>query len=58
MLTVASPDRPEQYNTTKSSWIADYCNEEAQQPQCPAPEPWMGSSVDPPRFAQSESYLL
>ncbi|XP_029011059.1 intermembrane lipid transfer protein VPS13D isoform X2 [Betta splendens] len=43
----------EQYNTTKSSWIADYCNEDIQNPQCSAPEPWMGSSVDPPSFTQS-----
>ncbi|XP_037627751.1 vacuolar protein sorting-associated protein 13D isoform X2 [Sebastes umbrosus] len=44
----------EQYNTTKSSWIADYCNkEEPQTPQSSPPLPWMGSSVDPPSFGQS-----
>ncbi|CAN9515953.1 unnamed protein product [Ophioblennius macclurei] len=43
----------EQYNTTKSSWIADYCNEEEQTPQCSPPLPWIGSSVDPPSFGQS-----
>lgn len=37
----------EQYNTTKSSWIADYCKEEEQVPQSPTPMPWVGSSVDP-----------
>lgn len=41
----------EQYNTTKSSWMADYCKEEEQQsPQSPVPLPWVGSSVDPPCF--------
>ncbi|XP_033825826.1 intermembrane lipid transfer protein VPS13D isoform X2 [Periophthalmus magnuspinnatus] len=39
----------EQYNTTKSSWMADYCKEE-QSPQSPVPLPWVGSSVDPPCF--------
>lgn len=48
----------EQYNTTKSSWIADYCNEEDQTPQCSPPEPWMGSSVDPPSFGQSECHTV
>ncbi|XP_067382192.1 intermembrane lipid transfer protein VPS13D isoform X3 [Channa argus] len=43
----------EQYNTTKRSWIADYCKEEEQTPQSSPPEPWMGSSVDPPTFGQS-----
>uniref|UniRef100_A0A3Q0RXJ4 Vacuolar protein sorting 13 homolog D n=1 Tax=Amphilophus citrinellus TaxID=61819 RepID=A0A3Q0RXJ4_AMPCI len=43
----------EQYNTTKSSWIADYCNEEDQAPQTSPPMPWIGSSVDPPSFGQS-----
>ncbi|XP_026223935.1 vacuolar protein sorting-associated protein 13D isoform X3 [Anabas testudineus] len=47
----------EQYNTTKSSWIADYCNEEEQAPQSSAPEPWMGSSVDPPSFTQTDVKL-
>lgn len=48
---------PEQYNTTKSSWIADYCNEEEQNPPSPPPLPWMGSSVDPPSVGQSEFQL-
>ncbi|XP_067095428.1 intermembrane lipid transfer protein VPS13D [Osmerus mordax] len=43
----------EQYSTTKSSWLADYCKEEEQAPQSSAALPWMGSSVDPPCFAQS-----
>ncbi|XP_029689291.1 vacuolar protein sorting-associated protein 13D isoform X3 [Takifugu rubripes] len=43
----------EQYNTTKSSWMADYCKEEEQPPQAPAPLPWVGSSVDPPNLGQS-----
>ncbi|CAK6974430.1 intermembrane lipid transfer protein VPS13D isoform X2 [Scomber scombrus] len=43
----------EQYNTTKSSWMADYCNEEEQNSQSPPPLPWVGSSVDPPSFVQN-----
>ncbi|XP_044206610.1 vacuolar protein sorting-associated protein 13D isoform X2 [Thunnus albacares] len=43
----------EQYNTTKSSWMADYCNEEDQTSQSSPPLPWVGSSVDPPVFGQS-----
>ncbi|XP_027135427.1 vacuolar protein sorting-associated protein 13D isoform X2 [Larimichthys crocea] len=43
----------EQYNTTKTSWIADYCKEEEHTPQSSPPLPWMGSSVDPPSFGQS-----
>ncbi|XP_014195954.1 vacuolar protein sorting-associated protein 13D isoform X2 [Haplochromis burtoni] len=43
----------EQYTTTKSSWIADYCNEEDRPPQTSPPMPWIGSSVDPPSFGQS-----
>ncbi|XP_070696419.1 intermembrane lipid transfer protein VPS13D [Pempheris klunzingeri] len=43
----------EQYNTTKNSWIADYCNEEEQTPSSSSPMPWMGSSVDPPSFGQT-----
>ncbi|KAM3617296.1 uncharacterized protein V6R79_004435 [Siganus canaliculatus] len=43
----------EQYNTTKSSWIADYCNKEDQSPQSSPSLPWMGSSVDPPSFGQN-----
>ncbi|KAI4823651.1 hypothetical protein KUCAC02_012229, partial [Chaenocephalus aceratus] len=47
----------EQYNTTKSSWIADYCKEEEQTPQSSPPQPWMGSSVDPPSFVQTDVKL-
>ncbi|KAM7412373.1 hypothetical protein PAMA_022044 [Pampus argenteus] len=43
----------EQYNTTKSSWMADYCNEEEQTTQSSTPLPWVGSSVDPPSFGQN-----
>lgn len=45
----------EQYNTTKSSWIADYCDKEEQTTQSSVPLPWIGSSVDPPSLGQSES---
>lgn len=46
----------EQYNTTKSSWMADYCKEEEEEqaPQPPAPLPWLGSSVDPSYLGPSE----
>ncbi|XP_034393657.1 vacuolar protein sorting-associated protein 13D isoform X3 [Cyclopterus lumpus] len=52
----------EQYNTTKSAWIADYCKEEEHTPQSPPPQsspplPWMGSSVDPPSFGQTDVKL-
>uniref|UniRef100_A0A8C9YYQ3 Vacuolar protein sorting 13 homolog D n=1 Tax=Sander lucioperca TaxID=283035 RepID=A0A8C9YYQ3_SANLU len=47
----------EQYNTTKSSWIADYCNKEGQTPLSSPPLPWMGSSVDPPSFGQTDVKL-
>ncbi|XP_039657872.1 vacuolar protein sorting-associated protein 13D isoform X1 [Perca fluviatilis] len=47
----------EQYNTTKSSWIADYCNKEGQTPLSSPPLPWMGSSVDPPSFSQTDVKL-
>uniref|UniRef100_A0A3Q3FFG1 Vacuolar protein sorting 13 homolog D n=1 Tax=Labrus bergylta TaxID=56723 RepID=A0A3Q3FFG1_9LABR len=43
----------EQYNTTKSSWIADYCKEEEQSPQSSPALPWLGSSVDPPSVGQN-----
>ncbi|XP_029973693.1 vacuolar protein sorting-associated protein 13D, partial [Salarias fasciatus] len=43
----------EQYNTTKSSWIADYCKEEQHTPQSSPPLPWIGSSVDPPSCGQN-----
>ncbi|XP_047441039.1 vacuolar protein sorting-associated protein 13D isoform X3 [Mugil cephalus] len=45
----------DQYNTTKSSWIADYCNKEEPAPQSSLSLPWIGSSVDPPSFGQSAS---
>ncbi|XP_054466000.1 intermembrane lipid transfer protein VPS13D [Anoplopoma fimbria] len=47
----------EQYNTTKSAWIADYCKEEEHTPQSSPPLPWMGSSVDPPSFGQTDVKL-
>lgn len=47
----------EQYSTTKSSWLADYCKEEEQAPQSSAALPWMGSSVDPPCFGQTDVKL-
>ncbi|XP_035236927.1 vacuolar protein sorting-associated protein 13D isoform X1 [Anguilla anguilla] len=45
----------EQYSTTKSSWLADYCKEKVEEPPTPsaAALSWMGSSVDPPSFGQS-----
>uniref|UniRef100_A0A672ZCY6 Vacuolar protein sorting 13 homolog D n=1 Tax=Sphaeramia orbicularis TaxID=375764 RepID=A0A672ZCY6_9TELE len=43
----------EQYNTTKSSWMADYCSEDPQTSQPASPVPWMGSSVDPPSSSSS-----
>ncbi|XP_058265238.1 intermembrane lipid transfer protein VPS13D isoform X3 [Hemibagrus wyckioides] len=43
----------EQYSTTKTSWLADYCKEDEQSPQSSASLSWMGSSVDPPTFGQS-----
>nr|XP_015192573.1 PREDICTED: vacuolar protein sorting-associated protein 13D isoform X1 [Lepisosteus oculatus] len=45
----------EQYRTTKTSWLADYCKEEekGQSAQNSAALSWMGSSVDPPSFRQS-----
>ncbi|KAM4610547.1 intermembrane lipid transfer protein VPS13D [Polymixia lowei] len=47
----------EQYRTTKSSWLADYCKEEEQAPQMSAAMPWMGSSVDPPGLGQTDVKL-
>ncbi|XP_037336994.2 intermembrane lipid transfer protein VPS13D isoform X1 [Pungitius pungitius] len=47
----------EQYNTTKSAWIADYCKEEEHTPQPSPPLPWMGSSVDPPSVEQTDVKL-
>ncbi|XP_028266472.1 vacuolar protein sorting-associated protein 13D isoform X2 [Parambassis ranga] len=46
----------EQYNTTKSSWIADYCDKEEQTTQSSVPLPWIGSSVDPPSLGQSAPF--
>uniref|UniRef100_A0A8C2JST0 Vacuolar protein sorting 13 homolog D n=1 Tax=Cyprinus carpio TaxID=7962 RepID=A0A8C2JST0_CYPCA len=43
----------EQYSTTKTSWLADYCKEDEQSPQSSTALSWMGSSVDPPSFGQS-----
>uniref|UniRef100_A0A8C1KFS4 Vacuolar protein sorting 13 homolog D n=1 Tax=Cyprinus carpio TaxID=7962 RepID=A0A8C1KFS4_CYPCA len=43
----------EQYSTTKTSWLADYCKEDVQSPQPSSALSWMGSSVDPPSFGQS-----
>ncbi|XP_019746384.1 vacuolar protein sorting-associated protein 13D isoform X5 [Hippocampus comes] len=43
----------EQYNTTKTSWIADYCNKEEQSRQSSPTLSWIGSSVDPPNIGQS-----
>uniref|UniRef100_A0A3Q2P4M1 Vacuolar protein sorting 13 homolog D n=1 Tax=Fundulus heteroclitus TaxID=8078 RepID=A0A3Q2P4M1_FUNHE len=42
-----------QYNTTKTSWIADYCKTDRQTPTSSPPLPWLGSSVDPPGFGQA-----
>ncbi|KAG9337681.1 hypothetical protein JZ751_028331 [Albula glossodonta] len=49
----------EQYSTTKSSWVADYCKEkvEEQPAQSAAALSWMGSSVDPPTFGQTDVKL-
>ncbi|XP_061647829.1 intermembrane lipid transfer protein VPS13D isoform X2 [Phyllopteryx taeniolatus] len=49
----------EQYNTTKTSWIADYCNKDECSSQSSPTLSWIGSSVDPPSFGQSAplSYL-
>ncbi|MGH0120150.1 UNVERIFIED_CONTAM: hypothetical protein FKN15_065311 [Acipenser sinensis] len=45
----------EQYNTTKSSWLADYCKgEELGQAGASPSASWMGSSVDPPSFGQTD----
>ncbi|KAJ8264877.1 hypothetical protein COCON_G00139760 [Conger conger] len=49
----------EQYSTTKSSWLADYCKEKEEEPPTPsaAALSWMGSSVDPPSFGQTDVKL-
>lgn len=50
-----NPDPTEQYSTTKTNWLADYCKEEdVCAAQSLASVSWMGSSVDPPSFGQSE----
>uniref|UniRef100_A0A3Q2EIY1 Vacuolar protein sorting 13 homolog D n=1 Tax=Cyprinodon variegatus TaxID=28743 RepID=A0A3Q2EIY1_CYPVA len=43
----------DQYNTTKTSWMADYCKADRQTPASSPPLPWLGSSVDPPGFGQN-----
>ncbi|XP_077570887.1 intermembrane lipid transfer protein VPS13D isoform X2 [Stigmatopora nigra] len=43
----------EQYNVTKTSWIADYCNKDEHSSQSSPTLSWIGSSVDPPSFGQS-----
>ncbi|XP_077474724.1 intermembrane lipid transfer protein VPS13D isoform X1 [Stigmatopora argus] len=43
----------EQYNTTKTSWIADYCNKDEHSSQSSPTLSWIGSSVDPPSFGQT-----
>ncbi|CAM9137825.1 unnamed protein product [Lampetra planeri] len=47
----------EQYNTTKSSWIADYCNKQEVTPQASPPLSWMGTSVDPPSLGHTDIKL-
>ncbi|XP_060794237.1 intermembrane lipid transfer protein VPS13D isoform X2 [Neoarius graeffei] len=47
----------DQYSTTKTSWLADYCKEDEQSPQSSASVSWMGSSVDPPTFGQTDMKL-
>ncbi|XP_069467009.1 intermembrane lipid transfer protein VPS13D [Ambystoma mexicanum] len=42
----------EQYVSTKTSWMADYCKQEEEMDMKQVEE-WMGSSVDPPDFGQS-----
>lgn len=47
----------DQYSTTKTSWLADYCKEDEQSPQSSASVSWMGSSVDPPSVGQTDVKL-
>ncbi|XP_031422528.1 vacuolar protein sorting-associated protein 13D isoform X2 [Clupea harengus] len=48
----------EQYSTTKTNWLADYCKEEdVCAAQSLASVSWMGSSVDPPSFGQTDVKL-
>uniref|UniRef100_A0A803TXG1 UBA domain-containing protein n=1 Tax=Anolis carolinensis TaxID=28377 RepID=A0A803TXG1_ANOCA len=43
----------EQYTSTKQSWMEDYCKHENAAEETESEE-WMGSSVDPPSFGQTE----
>ncbi|XP_043780097.1 vacuolar protein sorting-associated protein 13D isoform X5 [Cervus elaphus] len=43
----------DQYISTKESWMADYCKQDKEVDPTPS-EDWMGSSVDPPCFGQTE----
>lgn len=43
----------DQYVSTKESWMADYCKQD-QEIESATSEDWMGSSVDPPCFGQTE----
>uniref|UniRef100_A0A286Y024 Vacuolar protein sorting 13 homolog D n=1 Tax=Cavia porcellus TaxID=10141 RepID=A0A286Y024_CAVPO len=43
----------DQYVSTKESWLADYCRED-KEPDSTHSEDWIGSSVDPPCFGQTE----
>ncbi|KAK1801786.1 hypothetical protein P4O66_022429 [Electrophorus voltai] len=47
----------EQYSATKTSWLADYCKEDELSPPSSTSLSWMGSSVDPPSFGQTEVKL-
>ncbi|XP_060026866.1 intermembrane lipid transfer protein VPS13D isoform X2 [Erinaceus europaeus] len=43
----------DQYRSTKESWMADYCKQDKESDSTTS-EDWMGSSVDPPCFGQTE----
>ncbi|XP_067166990.1 intermembrane lipid transfer protein VPS13D isoform X1 [Apteryx mantelli] len=43
----------EQYTSTKQSWMEDYCKQD-KEVNVISSEDWMGSSVDPPCFGQTE----
>ncbi|KAM6218900.1 intermembrane lipid transfer protein VPS13D [Rhynchocyon petersi] len=43
----------DQYISTKESWMADYCKQDKEMDSTKS-EDWMGSSVDPPCFGQTE----
>ncbi|XP_004678577.1 PREDICTED: vacuolar protein sorting-associated protein 13D isoform X2 [Condylura cristata] len=43
----------DQYVSTKESWMADYCKQDTEIDSSVS-EDWMGSSVDPPCFGQTE----